>query len=102
MTDTSDPKSSYPSCVLPRTSIESDFPERPLRDELLSADQLERYAGHLASSHSLAVGRVADKLFNRLTENERCFNRPMMVAAAVTKNRRIDPAASGCSTISIY
>ncbi len=94
MTDTSDPKSSYPSCVLPRTSIESDFPERPLRDELLSADQLERYAGHLASSHSLAVGRVADKLFNRLTENEKVLQSTYdLVAAAVTKNRRIDPAA---------
>ncbi len=78
MTDTSDPKSSYPSCVLPRTSIESDFPERPLRDELLSADQLERYAGHLASSHSLAVGKVATSSSIGSLKTKRCFKRPMI------------------------
>jgi cyclic beta-1,2-glucan synthetase len=94
MTDTSALPSSYRSCVLPRTSIESDFPERPLRDELLSADQLERYAGHLATSHSLAAGKEADKLINRLTENEKVLQSTYdLVAAAITRNRRIDPAA---------
>lgn len=93
MTDTSAPLANDRSCVLPRTSIESIFSERPLRDELLSADQLERYARLMASSHVLAVGKVADKLISRLTENEKSLQSTYdLVADAVLKNRPIAPA----------
>lgn len=94
MTDTSPSLSNYRSCVLPRTSTGSAVSEQPLRDELLSADQLERHARLMAASHSLAVGKVADKLINRLAENERTLQSTYdLVAAAVVKNRRIAPAA---------
>ncbi len=93
MTDASAPPSSYRSCVIPRSSFGSEFPEQPLRDELLSADQLERYARHMAASHVLADGKVADKLINRLTENEKALQSTYdLVATAVIKNRRIAPA----------
>ena len=94
MTDSSTSLSEGRSCVLPRMRLESVLLEQPFRDELLSADQLERYARHLAASHTLAVGRVADKLINRLAENEKVLQSTYdLVAAAVVKNRRISPAA---------
>ena len=68
--------------------------EQPFRDELLSADQLERHARQMAATHKLAVGRMADKLLNRLAENEKVLQTTYdLVAAAVVKNRRIAPAA---------
>ena len=82
------------SCVIPRTSNDSASLEPPFRDELLSADQLERHAQHLAATHELASGRVADKLITRLAENEKILQSTYdEVAAAVVKNRRIAPAA---------
>ena len=82
------------SCVIPRTSNDSASLEPPFRDELLSADQLERHAQHLAATHELASGRVADKLITRLAENEKILQSTYdEVAAAVVRNRRIAPAA---------
>ena len=82
------------SCVIPRTSNDSASLEPPFRDELLSADQLERHAQHLAATHELASGRVADKLITRLAENEKILQSTYDEgAAAVVKNRRIAPAA---------
>lgn len=82
------------SCVLANPKTESAFLEQPFRDELLSAEQLERHARHLASTDRLAVGKVADKLINRLAENEKILQSTYdEVAAAVVKNRRIAPAA---------
>lgn len=82
------------SCVLRRSSTESMLLEQPFRDELLSADQLERHARQIAATHKLAVGRMADKLLNRLAENEKVLQTTYdLVAAAVVKNRRIAPAA---------
>ena len=94
MAESSSPVANYRSCVLPRTSTESALLEQPFRDELLSADQLERHARHLAATHTLAVGKVADKLINRLANNEQVLQSTYdLVAAAVVKNRRISPAA---------
>ena len=94
MARTSNWRMSYRNCVLPRTSNETDPIEQPFRDELLSADQLERHARHLASIHRLAVGKVADRLITRLAENEKVLQSTYdEVAAAVAKNRRIAPAA---------
>ncbi len=85
---------SWRSCVLRRTPTESISVEQPFRDELLSADQLDRHARQLASNHKLAEGKLADKLLNRLEENELVLQRTYdLVASAVGKNRRIDPAA---------
>ena len=87
-------RTSNRSCLLSQTSSEADPIEQPFRDELLSADQLERHARHLASIHHLAVGKVADKLITRLSENEKVLQSTYdEVAAAVAKNRRIAPAA---------
>ncbi|HUP81664.1 MAG TPA: glucoamylase family protein, partial [Pirellula sp.] len=81
-------------CLLPRSSTESMLLEPPFRDELLSFDQLERHARQLAVTHQLAIGRTADKLLNRLAENEKVLQSTYdLVAAAVVKNRRIAPAA---------
>jgi len=88
------PQTTNPTCVLPRIASEAAGLEQPFRDELLSADQLERHARNLAATHKLAVGKVADKLINRLAENEKILQSTYdEVAAAVSKNRRISPAA---------
>ena len=82
------------SCLLPRSSTESILLEPPFRDELLSFDQLERHARQMAVTDQLAIGRTADKLLNRLAENEKVLQSTYdLVAAAVVKNRRIAPAA---------
>ncbi len=44
--------------------------EAPLRAELLSADQMERYGKTLAGMHRLATGRSRDQLLPRLAANE--------------------------------
>lgn len=94
MAETSTPLKNDRSCMIPRISTESSLLEQPYRDELLSADQLEQYARHIAATHTLAIGRVADKLINRLAENEKILQSTYdLVATAVVKNRRIAPAA---------
>ncbi|HEV3023053.1 MAG TPA: glycosyltransferase family 2 protein, partial [Pirellulales bacterium] len=68
--------------------------EQPLRAELFSVDQLRRHAQSLAASHRLATGRVSDKLFSRLDDNERMLVQAYdLETAAVKRNRRISPAA---------
>ncbi len=68
--------------------------EQPLRAELFSVEQLERHAATLAESHELATGSAPDKLIPRLDENQRVLVHAYdLIVAAVTKNRRIAPAA---------
>lgn len=82
------------TCVLPRISSFGSTIDQPFRDELLSADQLDRHARHLASVDRLADGRVADMLLGRLGENEKVLQSTYdLVARAVVKNLRIAPAA---------
>jgi len=81
----------------------ADEADRRLRSELFSADQMERHGKSLAVAHRLAPGpRGPDQLLARLAENDRILAEVCdLLTAAVTANRRITPAANGCSTISI-
>ncbi|MCX5772069.1 MAG: cyclic beta 1-2 glucan synthetase [Candidatus Hydrogenedentes bacterium] len=68
--------------------------EQPLRAELYSVNQLEHHANALAGLHVLATGVAPDRLISRLEENERILIRTYdLLTGAVTKNRRIVPAA---------
>ena len=68
--------------------------EPPLRAELFSADQMEQHGKSLASAHRLAPGRGSDRLLARLAENEEILADVCdLLAAAVTANRRVTPAA---------
>jgi cyclic beta-1,2-glucan synthetase len=68
--------------------------EQPLRAELYNVEQLELHAKVLAESHQLATGAAPDKLIPRLGENERLLvHTHDLVIAAVTRDRRITPAA---------
>jgi cyclic beta-1,2-glucan synthetase len=68
--------------------------EQPLRDELFSAEQLERHAEELARSHRLAAVKWPDTLIPRLNDNESILVRTYeLVTAAASQKRRIAPAA---------
>ena len=74
----------------------SQADEAPLRDELFSVDQLDRHAKVLASQHVVAAKdqRGSDRLLPRLAENEEFLSEAYrLVAEAVTRGRRITPAA---------
>ena len=65
----------------------------PLRSALFSADQMEQHGKDLAAMHRLAPSG-ADTLLARLADNERFLADVCdLLAAAVTANRRITPAA---------
>jgi cyclic beta-1,2-glucan synthetase len=71
----------------------ADEDEAPLRAELFSAAQMEQHGKALALSHSLAAGRAADQLLERLAANESALvGVCRLLTAAVTENRRITPA----------
>jgi cellobiose phosphorylase len=68
--------------------------EQPLRAELFSVDQLARHAKTIAAAHQLTTQPMPDRLIPRLNENERILVETYeLVTAAVTKNRRVAPAA---------
>lgn len=67
--------------------------ELPLRAELFSADQMERYAKVLAASHSLTHTSPHDQLLHRLADNETLLiasSRVLMATASAS--RRLTPA----------
>jgi len=67
--------------------------ELPLRAELFSSDQMKRHGKTLASLHTLATGRVADPLLNRLAENEEILVAVRnLLTKAVQAEHRITPA----------
>ena len=67
--------------------------ERPLRSELLSADQMEQHGKTLAGTHRLASGGVRAQLLPRLAANEDVLIGVCnLLTEAVTANRRITPA----------
>jgi cyclic beta-1,2-glucan synthetase len=73
-----------------------DPEEAPLRDELYSVDQLDRYAKTLAGWHEVsAVGsRGQDRLLPRLSDNEKLLRDAYeLVTEGVARGRRITPAA---------
>jgi len=67
--------------------------ELPLRSELFSADQMERYGKTLAAAHRLTPRRARDPLLPRLAENESVLiDVCKRLTAAVSANHRIGPA----------
>jgi len=79
-----------------RTRLRSIGPireEPPLRSELFSADQIERYGKILASRHRLTGRRSRDTLLPRLDANETALLEVRgELAAAMSSNQRITPA----------
>ncbi|MGD0541023.1 MAG: glycosyltransferase family 2 protein, partial [Tepidisphaeraceae bacterium] len=70
--------------------------EQPLREELYSVDQLDRYAKTLASWHEVNVSgsRGPDHLLRRLSANEELLAETYeLLTGAVARGRRITPAA---------
>ncbi len=67
--------------------------EEPLRDELFSSDQMDRYGKTLAETHELSKTRVTGKLISRLGDNEKILSavRKILVEA-IRKERAIPPA----------
>jgi cyclic beta-1,2-glucan synthetase len=67
--------------------------ELPLRSELFSADQMERYGKSLAAAHRLTPRRARDQLLPRLAANESVLiGVCKRLTAAVSANQRISPA----------
>ncbi len=66
----------------------------PLRSELFTEEQLERYAASLAERHTLLAENAAENLLKRLDENERILLEVYEnLTEAVKSNTRIVPAA---------
>jgi cellobiose phosphorylase len=67
--------------------------EPPLRSELFSADQIERYGKILASRHRVTQQQSGDALLPRLAANEATLAEVCRdLATAVSANQRISPA----------
>jgi len=67
---------------------------QPLRAKLYSVDWLQRHAKTLAGQFSIATTGPRDKLLPRLNENAQVLSDAYdLVTAAVSKHRRISPAA---------
>jgi cyclic beta-1,2-glucan synthetase len=67
--------------------------EQPLREELLSSDQMQLHGKNLAAWHKVATGRAPDQLLTRLAENEVVLvGACNLLTEAVRANRRIAPA----------
>ena len=75
------------------SASESVADELPLRSELFSAEQMERYGKTLAQAHRLTPLRARDQLLPRLAANEIVlFGVCKQLTAAVSENHRISPA----------
>jgi cellobiose phosphorylase len=67
--------------------------EPPLRSELFSADQMERYGRTLAAAHRLSPRRTQDQLLERLAANASVLIGVCgRLTAVVSANQRISPA----------
>ena len=67
--------------------------ESPLRAELFSAEQMERYGRLLAASHRLSFKPAGDRLLLRLAENEAVLvDCSRVLTATISANRRLTPA----------
>ncbi|MBL8851882.1 MAG: cyclic beta 1-2 glucan synthetase, partial [Planctomycetaceae bacterium] len=68
--------------------------EQPLRGELFSLDQLERFAREIAGTHRIDPRRGRDQMLPRLQQNQRELLRTYdQVALAAARNQHIEPAA---------
>jgi len=67
--------------------------ESPLRSELVSASQMERYGKTLAAAHTLSTDHTPEQLLARLSENENVLHDVRnLLTEAIKGNRRITPA----------
>ena len=74
-------------------SHKSAVEELPLRSELFSADQMQRYGKTLATAHRLTPRRARDQLLPRLAANESVLvGVCKQLTAAVSDSHRISPA----------
>src|SRR5437764_553766 len=74
-------------------SHKAPIEELPLRSELFSADQMERYGKTLAAAHRLTPRRTRDQLLPRLAANESVLIEVgKRLTAAVSAKHRITPA----------
>jgi len=67
--------------------------EPPLRGELFSLEQLARHARTLASGHQVVTTRGANRLLNRLDDNEQVLRAYNRATLAVGQTRNVTPAA---------
>ena len=73
-------------------SYKPNLEELPLRSELFSADQMERYGKTLAAAHRLTPRQTRDPLLPRLAANESVLIGVCeQLTAAVSANHRISP-----------
>jgi cellobiose phosphorylase len=67
--------------------------EEPLRAELLSTDQLERFGKALAENHSLSLKSRHDHLLRRLADNESILHKVRkLLIESIRKKNQITPA----------
>ena len=76
-----------------RTRARPEGVEAPPVSELYNADQMEQHGESLATSHTAATRRVADRLLPRLAESEGILTRTAkQLTDAIAADRRITPA----------
>ncbi len=74
-------------------SIPSPTEEPPLRAELFSIEQMERYGRQLAETHHLSQTQTSDHLLDRLADNEAVLVEcSRILTTTVNNNRRLTPA----------
>ncbi len=67
--------------------------EEPLREELFSSDQMERFGKVLAGTHKLSTKRAKDHLLKRLTDNENTlYEARKLLTNSIKKKYQITPA----------
>ena len=67
--------------------------EQPLREQLFSAEHMERHGRQLARSHRLSTQPHVDRLLGRLSDNQQVLDRACsLLTAAAQANRRLAPA----------
>src|SRR4051812_15942245 len=79
---------------LVNTSNQSYLHEEPLRAELFSSDQMERFGVTLAGTHKLSERPAQDHLLKRLANNEIVLHEVRKLISDSIKNKnQITPAA---------
>lgn len=67
--------------------------EEPLREELFSSDQLERFGKTLAAKHKLSTIPAKDHLLKRLTDNEETLQKVRkLLTDSIKRNYQVSPA----------
>ncbi|CAN5276581.1 glucoamylase family protein [soil metagenome] len=67
--------------------------EEPLREELFTSEQLERFAKNLAQKHTLSTKPVSDRLLKRLDDNENTLQEVRkLLTDSIKKKYQLTPA----------